>query len=306
MKVVKSIFSKLIYTILFILVAYNIYNYVCINVLKQDISTINGYGVLEVISGSMEPTIDIGDLVVINTKFDELKENDIITFYDAKGSFVTHRIIGIVDGKYVTKGDNNNAEDQERITKDDVVGVYVTKVNGMGKLMAAFKSPITMFMILVIGILVCYLVSTDKEGNPIITKEEKEFEEFLKYKNDLNKKANNGNIVEEKTTDEINESSSPKKTPKIKSVTIKSPSTSTTIKKKSASTSTSTTAKKKLTNASTSTKKANVATKKTTASGTKTKTQKTSASKKTNVAVKKTTVNSTKTKKPTTTGTKNK
>lgn len=187
MKVVKSILVKLIYAILIILVTYNIYNYVCINILKQDLPTINGYGTLEVISGSMEPTIDVGDLIIVNTKYDELKENDIITFYDEKGSFVTHRIIEIKDGEYITKGDNNNSEDQGTINKEDIVAKYVTRIKGMGKLMAAFKSPLTMIMILVIGILVCVLVSTDKEGNPIITEEEKEYEEFLKYKENSEK-----------------------------------------------------------------------------------------------------------------------
>lgn len=200
MKVVKSILVKLIYAILIILATYNIYNYVCINVLKQDLPTINGYGTLEVISGSMEPTIDVGDLIIVNTKYNELKENDIITFYDEKGSFVTHRIIEIEDGEYVTKGDNNNSEDQGTINNDDIVAKYVTRLNGMGKLMAAFKNPITMIMILVIGILVCVLVSTDKEGNPIITEEEKEYEEFLKYKENSEKEKKSTKTKEVKNT----------------------------------------------------------------------------------------------------------
>lgn len=200
MKVVKSILVKLIYAILIILATYNIYNYVCINVLKQDLPTINGYGTLEVISGSMEPTIDVGDLIIVNTKYDELKENDIITFYDEKGSFVTHRIIEIKDGEYITKGDNNNSEDQGTINKDDIVAKYVTRLNGMGKLMAAFKNPITMIMILVIGILVCVLVSTDKEGNPIITEEEKEYEEFLKFKENSEKENKSTKTKEVKNT----------------------------------------------------------------------------------------------------------
>lgn len=203
MKVVKSILVKLIYAILIILATYNIYNYVCINVLKQDLPIINGYGTLEVISGSMEPTIDVGDLIIVNTKYDELKENDIITFYDEKGFFVTHRIIEIKDGEYVTKGDNNNSEDQGTISKNDIVAKYVTRLNGMGKLMASFQSPITMILILVIGILICVLVSTDKEGNPIITEEEKEYEEFLKYKENSEKEKKSTKTKEVKNTTKI-------------------------------------------------------------------------------------------------------
>lgn len=223
MKVVKSILVKLIYAILIILATYNIYNYVCINVLKQDLPTINGYGTLEVISGSMEPTIDVGDLIIVNTKYDELKENDIITFYDEKGSFVTHRIIEIKDGEYITKGDNNNSEDQGTINNDDIVAKYVTRLNGMGKLMAAFKNPITMIMILVIGILVCVLVSTDKEGNPIITEEEKEYEEFLKYKenSEEEKKSTKTKEVKNTTKTKVEEKKKVSKTNTKKGTTTK-------------------------------------------------------------------------------------
>lgn len=182
MKIFKSILTKFIYLILILLVSFNVYNFVCINILKQDIPLINGYGILEVVSGSMEPTIDIGDLIVINTKDSNIKENDIITFYDENNAFVTHRVIKVEDNMITTKGDANNTEDKE-FSKTKVVGKYVTKIKGMGRIMSSFKSPFVMIMILVIGLLACYLVSTDKEGKPIITEEEKEYEEFLEYKN---------------------------------------------------------------------------------------------------------------------------
>lgn len=181
MKIFKSILTKFIYLILILLVSFNVYNFVCINILKQDIPLINGYGILEVVSGSMEPTIDIGDLIVINTKYSDIKENDIITFYDENNSFVTHKVIKVDGNMITTKGDANNAPDKP-FSETEVVGKYVTKVNGLGRIMSSFKSPFVMSMILIIGLLVCYLVSTDKEGKPIITKEEKEYEEFLEYK----------------------------------------------------------------------------------------------------------------------------
>ncbi len=186
MKIFKSILTKFIYLILILLVTFNVYNFVCINILKTDIPLINGYGILEVVSGSMEPTIDVGDLIVINTKYHDIKENDIITFYDENNSFVTHRVIKIEDNMITTKGDANNTEDK-KFSKTKVVGKYVTRIKGMGRIMSSFKSPFVMVMILIIGLLVCYLVSTDKDGKPIITEEEKEYDEFLKYKKEKSK-----------------------------------------------------------------------------------------------------------------------
>ncbi|MDE5630910.1 MAG: signal peptidase I, partial [Bacilli bacterium] len=161
MKLIKNIFIKIIWLILILLVTFNIYNFVSINVLKKDIASINGYAVLEVISGSMEPTIKIGDIIIINTNADDYKQGDIITFNDVNGSFVTHRLVSIDDGKMITKGDANDSEDEEMDTKE-IVGKYVSKISGAGKLIASLKNPFVMLLIMIIGIVLCLLMSTDE------------------------------------------------------------------------------------------------------------------------------------------------
>ncbi len=178
MKIIKRLTISLITLLLVLILVFNVYNYFCLNILGQDLTTVNGYGILEVVSGSMEPTIHVGDLIIINTKNETYNKEDIITFYDADGNFVTHRIVSIDDKMMITKGDNNNTSD-EAISVDRIVGKYVTKINGFGKLTTSLKSPFVMAMILLIGIMVCFLVSTDKNGNPILTEDEKE---FLKFK----------------------------------------------------------------------------------------------------------------------------
>ena len=172
MKVIKRVFVAIVLFLLGALLLYNVYNFISIKILKKDLAPIQGYAVLEVVSGSMEPNIHIGDMIVINTKNKEYRVNDIITFYDVNGAFVTHRIIYIDKDGILTKGDNNNAED-EKITKDKVVGKYVFKITGAGKIMAAFKTPFVMVMVMVIGVMVCILLSTDKDGKPILTEQEK-------------------------------------------------------------------------------------------------------------------------------------
>ncbi len=181
MKVIKRIFFIIATVVLFFLFLFNFYTFFCIKIAKQDLATINGYALLEVVSGSMEPIIHIGDMIVIDTKTTHYQENDIVTFYDVNGSFVTHRILSIKGEDMITKGDNNNSED-ESIPLKNIVGKYVFKVNGLGKILASFKSPFVMIMILIIGFMVCFLISTDKEGKPILTQEEKEFQEFIKNK----------------------------------------------------------------------------------------------------------------------------
>ena len=52
-----------------------------------------------VLSGSMEPTIDTGSLFFINknSKYEDVKEKDIIAFKLSDGTLVTHRAIEITE-----------------------------------------------------------------------------------------------------------------------------------------------------------------------------------------------------------------
>ena len=190
MKIVKKIITIFVTVILLLVLSYNIYNFISINVLDKDLPTINGYAVLEVISGSMEPKISKGDIVIIDTKVNNYKAKDIVTFKDTNGSYVTHRILEINKDKVITKGDANNTIDDE-INIDSITGKYICKLSGLGALIKSIRSPFALVMILIIGILLCVLVSTDSKGNPILTEEEKEYMEFLEQKN--NKKKTNTN-----------------------------------------------------------------------------------------------------------------
>ncbi len=194
-----KVFKKIVFTIFSILVAivlfYNVYNFICINIMNKDITTVGGYGMLEVVSGSMEPNIHKGDIIVINTKDKNYNVGDIVTFYDREGSFVTHRIVSIVESQVITQGDNNNTED-DAIFTNDIVGKYKFKVNGGGKFLAALKSPLTMIMIMLIGILLCVFFSTDKDGNPILDEEEKEYLEFQEYLKNKKKKKKKSKLDE--------------------------------------------------------------------------------------------------------------
>ena len=181
MKIFKRIIAIIVAVILILILSFNIFNFISIKVLGNELPTINGYAVLEVISGSMEPKISIGDIVIIDTKVNDYKVKDIVTFKDINGSFVTHRIIEIKDDEIITQGDANNTVD-DSITKEQLVGRYVYKIDGLGALMKSFRNPLTLVMILIIGVISCVLVSTDSKGNAILTEEEKEYLEFIESK----------------------------------------------------------------------------------------------------------------------------
>lgn len=70
-----------------------------------------GLSFLVVTTGSMEPEINIGELVIIQEK-DKYKKDDIVTYLDKDGFLITHRIVEINDSFMITKGDNNNVLDE--------------------------------------------------------------------------------------------------------------------------------------------------------------------------------------------------
>jgi len=87
-----------------------------------------GYQVKSVLSGSMEPDIQTGSLVAIETGGDmqRFKENDIITYRTEDNVLVTHRIVEVQNNgqQYITKGDANDGADIQPVLAQNVVGQY--------------------------------------------------------------------------------------------------------------------------------------------------------------------------------------
>ena len=69
-----------------------------------------GYGAAVVLSGSMEPELSAGDLIVVK-EAENYKQNDIVVFQDGN-SLVVHRIIQIDGETITTKGDANKVTDE--------------------------------------------------------------------------------------------------------------------------------------------------------------------------------------------------
>jgi len=110
---------------------------------------------LTVQSGSMEPTIKTGSVVMVRPESD-YKIGDIITFGPISKikSPITHRIndIKVVGGNpvYITKGDANNAPDQNEVQKKDVLGKVLFFIPYIGYAVDTAKKPIGFILIIAI------------------------------------------------------------------------------------------------------------------------------------------------------------
>ena len=103
-----------------------------------------GYQVYDVVSGSMEPEIPIGSVVYVkDVSPGEVKEGDVIAFYDRDG-IVVHRVVinRTSLGEFVTKGDANETEDLNPIPYESFVGIVEAKIPMMGTFMAIFASTV--------------------------------------------------------------------------------------------------------------------------------------------------------------------
>jgi len=87
---------------------------------EHELPALFGYSCLSVLSGSMEPAVSAGDLIVIHRQTD-YKNGDIITFSE-DGFYTTHRIIASDAGGYRTKGDANNIQDAAPVRSEQVAG----------------------------------------------------------------------------------------------------------------------------------------------------------------------------------------
>ena len=105
-----------------------------------------------VLSGSMDPAIQVGDLIFVNDCDPAaLKEGDVVC-YLSSGKAITHRIVSIAEGddgqpRLVTKGDANNAEDRLAVSFDQVQGQWSgARVPGLGNAILFMQTPAGMIL----------------------------------------------------------------------------------------------------------------------------------------------------------------
>ncbi|MDD5827163.1 MAG: signal peptidase I [Bacilli bacterium] len=94
------------------------------------------YYAIAIASNSMSPCFYKGDVVIIDQKYQNLNQGDIIAF-KYEGTVIVHRIHQMIKTKneyfIYTKGDANRNPDNYKITKDMILGVVKCKIPYIGK-----------------------------------------------------------------------------------------------------------------------------------------------------------------------------
>lgn len=163
-KIISFILNILliIVTIIIIIGMYYIYQ---LKIQKNDYANLFGYTFFEVATGSMSPTMQVGDVIIVKiTK--EVEQNDIIVYIDGK-NIITHRLIERKDNELIAKGDANNSEDKP-IQEDMVLGKVIKILPKIGVWRKIFTSSEIVGLILILIVLFSavfmYSGSVTKEG----------------------------------------------------------------------------------------------------------------------------------------------
>lgn len=148
---------------IFLVLAVLLCLFVVIQVLSQGYVNIAGYSVFRVVTGSMEPTIPVGALLLTeHVTMQEVQEGDIICFLAQEsailGKMMTHRVVGIytaIDGSlfFETKGDANLSMDGYFVTESNFVGEVIWYTGETNVLTGIFS-----FFTNKIGFLACILI----------------------------------------------------------------------------------------------------------------------------------------------------
>jgi signal peptidase len=125
---------------------------IVITTIMTNTHILGGYQSFLVQSGSMEPAIMTGDIIVIQ-KQNGYNKNDVITFRADTDRIVTHRIMSqdIKNGKtlFITKGDANRSEDNDVVEQENVMGKVTLVIPKLGYFIAFSKSPFGFALLIV-------------------------------------------------------------------------------------------------------------------------------------------------------------
>lgn len=118
-------------------------------------SRLVGLQVFHIVSPSMEPTYNVGDLIYVKTVDpDSVKVGDPITFVLNEDLMVaTHRVVAIDSGnrQFTTKGDANKTEDAAPVHFNNLIGVPVFSIPLLGYVSAYIQSPPGMYIAIGFG-----------------------------------------------------------------------------------------------------------------------------------------------------------
>lgn len=122
-----------------------------------------GYSIFYVVTPSMEPELEVGDVILVKSvNPQDINFEDIITYKSnyglLSGNYITHRVDSIEgEGEnliFRTKGDANDEVDEEIVTPDKIVGVFQKKLGFIKFIMSLLSNKLVFLLIIILPLFV--------------------------------------------------------------------------------------------------------------------------------------------------------
>ena len=144
LKFISGIISWTILVILVIVAGFLLYYFVSVRLYAQKGEAYKpAFSLYTILSPSMEPNINVYDVIFdVNVDSPEkIKEGDVITFTSTatltRGMTITHRVVQVIQDEngysYMTKGDNNLANDGAAVPYENVLGKVLFRIPKLGR-----------------------------------------------------------------------------------------------------------------------------------------------------------------------------
>jgi len=145
----KTVLRALLLVLIALVIGVNLYAINASRIAGNAVPMPFGVGAAVVLSGSMEPALSTGDLLIIS-ETNDYAVGDVIVFQEGRIA-VTHRIINMTQEHVITQGDANNTPDTP-ITREQIKGEVILAIPLVGYLVNAIKSPVGTLLIILLAV----------------------------------------------------------------------------------------------------------------------------------------------------------
>lgn len=111
---------------------------VCVLAVIVAAALVAGFRPAVVVSGSMRPALDPGDLIWFGRI--PVHRGDVVAFRSEDGRVVTHRVVGFERDGYRVKGDANAVSDSDLVPARAVLGVVRVRLAKVGRVVWSVQS----------------------------------------------------------------------------------------------------------------------------------------------------------------------
>ena len=187
---VLSILSIIVFILAFLILLTSIF------MQKNPDKMLFGYRLYQVTTGSMEPEIKVGSIVLVKAvEPSELKVGDTISFRSTDPQIYsqinTHSIVKIEEenGKYIftTQGVANPTPDDYKVSSENLIGKVVGVSENFGRIYEVLSNRTLSFCLTIVPLFVIFLIYFI-DFAVVLNKPSEEFEEDKKDKTDSDRK----------------------------------------------------------------------------------------------------------------------